>query len=693
MAKRIVSEDTAQVDSRSGTSATSEAKIYLPNYREVNQILMEAPGNASISFNEVLSRASMQMLQTQEKVYQGIERDSLITDVNTKYQSKLEEFKEGNPSGRGYTEFATQTYSQLIEEAASNTQSSEVGQQIRSLGYSNMKGIANSAVQQENKMFVAYAISETQKPLEVKYNQIQNDPDRFEGLSAEATVVVNNLEGVIPAAQLAKFREHTKQNLFMSYGMGLVKKNPDQASDFLNNDLFASNLSHENYNKIINFAEQKKKDKEKHDHRLKMEMLTQRNRDSGIEKESIAVAIERGEIGLADIEANSTLTPLHKQQAIRHYEEKNREIRLQEQFDEKMNIIFSEGGDISVIPEKYQKKRYEDTIRAKQAQLQGESDITGEPKVFTSVDKVVIAKNFSYTNTDLRYELQSKLIQSSNVNERVNAAYALTYAMSTNPKMLGTVNQRYVNFTNEVIKYTFVNVGDKEKIVENAAAKYLDESKSIDNKQIAQIKSRVLSSNLAKPDVFINNYDFNGRWWRGLDVIDKVQFQADMVTEIDSAIRGGATEKGAILDIASSNLKNYWKESGGKMMRNPPELMNPTLSEFALKNTIAVGIKTSVERLKGKEYAGSKFELVDEVIKPTQKPSDFYTKDLTTTTRPVAKVINGDEVLNLEVQLESIALRPGLYKLYCEMPDGSRRYIPSSKNPLLHATLRISPNE
>lgn len=693
MAKRIVSEDTVQADTRSGTQSVSEAKIYLPNYREVNQILMEAPGSASISFNDVLSRASMQMLQTQERVYQGMERDALMSDVNTKYQIKLEEFNEQNPSGRGFTEYATQTYNQLIQEAADNAQTAEVSQEIRALGYANMKGIANSAVQQENKRFVAYATSEAQKHLEIKYNQIQNDPDRFEGLSAEATATINNLDGVIPASKLAEFREHTKQNLFMSYGMGLVRKNPDQAGDFLKNDLFASNLSHENYNKLINFAEQKKKDKEKHDHRLKMEMLTQQNRDSGIEKERIKGAIERDEIGLADIEANTTLTPLHKQQAINSYEEKNREIRLQEQADEKMDVILSEGRDISTIEEKYQKKRYEKTIRAKQAELQGESDITGNPRTITSVDKVIIAKDFSYTNIDLRDELYSKMTQSSNFNERINAAYALKYAMSTSPRTLGTVNQRYINFANEVVRYVSVDPSNKEKIVENAAARYLDESKNIDNKLIAQKISEVLKNTLAKVDNFIKNYDFNGRWWHGLEVIDKAQFQADMVTEIDNTIRGGATVTGDILDNAAANLKNYWKESGGKMMRNPPELMNPALSEFALKNTIASGVKSAVGRLIGVQYAGAKFELVDEVIKSAKRPSDFYTQDLTTTTKPVVKVTNGDEVLNVEVQLESIALRPGLYKMYCEMPDGSRRYIPSAKNPLLQATVRIGANE
>jgi hypothetical protein len=63
--KKIVSEDTVNAERRSGEQVP-EARAYIPNYREVNHLMAEAPGRASISFEEVLSKASMKMLREQE---------------------------------------------------------------------------------------------------------------------------------------------------------------------------------------------------------------------------------------------------------------------------------------------------------------------------------------------------------------------------------------------------------------------------------------------------------------------------------------------------------------------------------------------------------------------------------------------------------------------------------------------------
>lgn len=682
MAKRIVSEDTVQADTRSGTQSVSEAKIYLPNYREVNQILMEAPGSASISFNDVLSRASMQMLQTQERVYQGMERDALMSDVNTKYQIKLEEFNEQNPSGRGFTEYATQTYNQLIQEAADNAQTAEVSQEIRALGYANMKGIANSAVQQENKRFVAYATSEAQKHLEIKYNQIQNDPDRFEGLSAEATATINNLDGVIPASKLAEFREHTKQNLFMSYGMGLVRKNPDQAGDFLKNDLFASNLSHENYNKLINFAEQKKKDKETRDYRRQKLLDNQQNANSKLEEPNVDIGIQTGTVGLADIEANEILTPQAKQNQRRKWYEFNKERLLQQKAYDDMDAIWAVNGDISVIKPKYQQARYADMVRSKTAELAGSSSISGETKLLKYFDKAVMSTMFSAHLPELQTDLENG-IRHGSINDKMDAAVAMNFLMSNHPGVLKNVNQKYVNFVKEVTERN-IEGANLEEIVKFAETRYLDESK------VAEVKDLTKKANLAVSRTRLNKF-YDNYFNNGADIVltNRSQFEKDMNYEIRAASFDGAPQPIDAQRIAAARMKDYWKVVGNKLVRNPPNIVNSTLSEIGIKNKFAIGVRNIIEKLP----KDSGVQLTNPIIKEVNHPNDLYNKDLSLNEKPIIGIKIDGNIVERSVEYDSVNQEAGLYKLFVYIDENRlfKQYLPNPDNPFLHAVIDLRP--
>jgi hypothetical protein len=687
--RRIVSEDSTSAENVK-RNQTPEAKIYLPNYREVDQLLRESPESASISFNQVLSKASLNMMRNQEKVYAGIERDSLIADVNIQYQNDEQKFIRSNPSGRGYTQYVTENYNKLIESAASKAQSSEVSQEIRSLGRLNLKGIANSAVQKENQLTTAYFLSEKEKTLEIKYNQIQNDPDRFEGLSSEVAMSLKDMQVVISPKEYQKLQEQTQQNLFMSYGMGLVRKNINQAAEFLKSDLFVKNLSHKNYEKLIGYLEKKQTDNEKRDYRSKMVVLQQEKSDSRLESINVETAIKLGTIGLADIESNDKLTPIDRQKCIKEWHTANKEEVLKNRAYEKMNNIWSNGGDISLLESKYQKMRYQDMVSSKQEQLNGESEITGQEVTVTSVDKALIAANFSYTNMELRDEMQTKILQKDNLEDRINACVALKYLMSTSPRTLGSIDQRYINFANEVVNHVSVNPSNKANIVEIADKKYLSDNK-IDNKYVSEKMRKFISSNVSKTDWFINNYNFNGRFWRSITIEDKSQFKSDMYYEISNALFNGASNIGEAQDIAASRLKDYWKEVDGKYVRNPPALMNPTLSSYALKNFIGEGVKKAVSQLNKTNYAGPKFELTNEIVRSPSNSRDWYSKDLTLNKKPMIGIKIGDKIYKKEVELESIAMENGAYKMYCIMDDGTKYYIPSHRNPLLHQILRLGP--
>jgi hypothetical protein len=97
-----------------------------------------------------------------------------------------------------------------------------------------------------------------------------------------------------------------------------------------------------------------------------------------------------------------------------------------------------------------------------------------------------------------------------------------------------------------------------------------------------------------------------------------------------------------------------------------------------------------VSELSGADYPGAKFTLVNEIVRAPGRPADLYTRDLTINRKPVVGIQIGDKIYRKEVELESIAMEEGAYKMYCVMEDGSRYYIPTPRNP--QAVLRIGKN-
>jgi hypothetical protein len=252
---------------------------------------------------------------------------------------------------------------------------------------------------------------------------------------------------------------------------------------------------------------------------------------------------------------------------------------------------------------------------------------------------------------------------------------------------LGTVNQKFINFVNEVTERVAVDPTNKSKIAENAAKKYLWDSGAEENKRIEKKFQKSKSEGRMKLNNFIKTYDFDGSFFKPLTVEDRAQFEKDMDYEIRNAWRNGAEDTGNATEIAAARMKDYWKVYNGNYMRNPPQLMYPTLSEYGLKNFIAAGVKKAVSALSGADYPGAKFVLVNDIIKVPGRPADWYTKDLTVNKKPVIGIKTGDEIYRSEVELESIATEEGAYKMYCVTADGSRYYIPTPKNP--QAVLRI----
>lgn len=256
MAKRILSEDTVQSDVNKGSSPTPEAKIYLPNYKGVNHYFNQAPGGAELKYSEVLAADSLQKLETQERVLNGIYATRGMSNVDLQAEQASIEWKKDkkNESGSGYTEFMLHRYQQLIDAEAENAPSSEASQYIRTMGAHSLRSVANTAVQYENQASSAFSIRSTEDIIKENQNLILRNPNRFQDYYLNITNAIDNLDGAIPSDKLAEFRKQKQEESFFIYGNGIINTNPMQASDIIKSDIFSKNLNPDNHNRLINHA-------------------------------------------------------------------------------------------------------------------------------------------------------------------------------------------------------------------------------------------------------------------------------------------------------------------------------------------------------------------------------------------------------------------------------------------------------
>ena len=531
--RRIVSEDHASANQSLKGKGVSTARPHVPNYSAINHHLNQASGSAEISFWDGISRSSGKMLKDQENIQRSVLATQQMSLVEESFSSEQAKFIEENPSGAGLTEFSTKTYGDLVQKASESVNDIDVRQRIEEFGARGIKTVANTSFQKENQMTTAYCLAESQRGLEEKYNQIQSNPGRFESFFEDAKTMINDLIGVIPESQLSQFREQANQNLIMSYGLGLSREDPTQAPDIIRGEFFSKRLSSSNYNKLTRHADLRKKEKQEQNFRDESLVRMQQKQDSTIQKNLIEIGVERGELNLSDIESNNVLTPLHKQQCVLMFERKRREEREQTIAFNKIGEIATTGGDISEISDKHQKAHYEFSCRSQQAQAEAAGNTV------TSVDKAVIAAGYTYCNADLRDELKSNMAQSTRHEDRVVAAYAMDFLMKTSPRTLGHVSKEYVNFVNEVTEYVKVDPSNAQAIVDNAAAKYLNEKQLLDNKTVGQVMTQVLRSTSGKIDRFAEAHDFEGRsysrLWANRTIENKAQFIADYRHELEGS--------------------------------------------------------------------------------------------------------------------------------------------------------------
>ncbi|MDR2107330.1 MAG: hypothetical protein LBO73_02325 [Holosporaceae bacterium] len=110
-------------------------------------------------------------------------------------------------------------------------------------------------------------------------------------------------------------------------------------------------------------------------------------------------------------------------------------IKTLKDFD-KINDILLNGGDISTINKESQREWFKDQVKARTAELAGQTSVTGEKKRLTSTDKALIAMKLTVHVPELLTELKSKMSQGT-YQEAYDACVAMKMLTSENENVLG----------------------------------------------------------------------------------------------------------------------------------------------------------------------------------------------------------------------------------------------------------------
>lgn len=263
--RQIRSEDRVSAEAVRGTgghSALPTVTPYIPNYKGVNQVLIEAPGSAQINFMNALGKMSSQYMAEQQELYDNMEVAEALSNVDMQYNQASEEFLRDNQTGKGYTEFATGKYKELGDEAVVNGSNAGVKDRLRGIFALRRASIANSAFQKEKEMYTGYAMSQTEMQLTRTLNEVATNPDQAISLQAKLEQQLQPMKNILAAQEYDKYRRDMMQQFVYFQGMGIIKKRPFEAEGLLQSEYYKSQLAPNQYMSLQHNAQREREHQE-----------------------------------------------------------------------------------------------------------------------------------------------------------------------------------------------------------------------------------------------------------------------------------------------------------------------------------------------------------------------------------------------------------------------------------------------
>lgn len=432
---KIVSEDSTELsNARKSQQEATKLGLYVPQFHGLNQMLYTPSGSGAISYMDALGKMSSSAMQAQQDVYDRQETTQYLTDTETKFQKRMDEFERSNPSGKGIMEEAGNTYQELINENLNSASNSNVKQSLEYLSAQRMKDINNVYFQKENQISVSYALSDNKEKKNVILNNLINNPEQIGSFSQLYDYTTEEMKAILKPTEYQVYQQESKQQFAHTYGLALIKKDPYGAKDMLNGEYFTQNLSPEHRisleNKVrteIDYREAKAR-QEKH------ELQQAQNAVSEDNYSNIKRLIPLGAISPNDIDDmynRGQITFRRKNNALQKYNQHLESSKAQRETDE---AIAKSKRDNTPLPNVSSEDKNKDfmTVMRNKAAADGVA-----PSLLDQTNYVKEhAMTYDTSITTLQHAIETTIKNSNDPKQLKDAALAL-YDKETTPALKG----------------------------------------------------------------------------------------------------------------------------------------------------------------------------------------------------------------------------------------------------------------
>ena len=417
---------------KEGRHSLPKTGVYVPSYSGVNQSVAPAPNavnktQGKINFMHALAAMGKNYVAKQQELYDSMEISQAMSRADNKYRQESEKFFQENPSGKGYTEYITDVYSQAVQEELGNA-STNVEPKLKLLFDSRKEDVANHAFQKEKEVYTGYALNETQTMLNGTINEVMQHPNEVKSLSNKYEQQLENMRGILPAGQFEQYQKEAHENFLYAYGHGLIETRPYDAINLVKGSDFVNGLSPQKFSALQQQATAKVEHIEAKARAQQRMIESAMNEERMIRLQELEMSILTGQVPTeAEIKADNILDNKQKIKAILFLREHQKKTDKYEQDKQDMQEVVK--GDKSAesirdVPAKTRNRYLSEYFTNEDAKREaaGEKPYSLTEKVKFCADNQTV---FSSVYAPLKNEIEVEIKKGTNGLKLMDACIAL----------------------------------------------------------------------------------------------------------------------------------------------------------------------------------------------------------------------------------------------------------------------------
>lgn len=587
--RKIVSDDAVAATAVHGSGGRSrpivQDGVYIPQYRSVNQSLNNT-NTGQVAFMDALARDSSRRMAAQQTLYDNMEISSILSATDASYHQASQQFLGANPSGQAYTDFITNTYSELTKSAIDSASNTNVKQTLTQVFKSRQVDVANNAFKIEKERYTGYAINAIESELNTTINELMLSPGEVNSLAGKYQQQLSGMQAILNRSQFEKFEKSKKEDFLYAYGLSLIKHTPYDAIDLLRGEQFVKGLDPKRFNALQFQARKEVKYQEEKAKQYQAMVAAAKRNEELATYHKMDIAIVQGNLSEGDIEA-ADLSEEYKyrlkksllRESIKFAKHQQSIFDIQKALKE--NILPPEG-----ISSDNQKRYLNEYFKAENDKREEThtSPLSLCEKVKFCEDHSLI---FNTVYSPLQHEIVDTIRNSNKASDILDGC--LASAGTTVVPAIGKIDKDIADFSN-LVSSIFEASSDVSKLV-----KLRDDYFAVSSESLEQNKKRwerdFSSSQLGeKLKDFYSECGFGGHWWAwgeyGADINSSADVQKinDHVINImkrvyfrtGSETKAFATAAGYLRDIVKYDSRI------GEYVINPPTPKNTGLTQDQL---------------------------------------------------------------------------------------------------------------